>query len=321
MEKINIEDILVVKKKSRLEVDAMQLGLDWEKIREEDSVILGKISKRYHCEKFVTENIEAHRELYSFIDFISSLGFLKSDIVEREQFASELLDQKKAVLVLGGDNHKVWILNKLHYFGKDLPVLGCNTDLKRSDGAILHHNKNNLEENLEKLSHGNYFVEEWPKIEGKIFFNGNRKELFPAVQEYFLGEYPGSQCSRWYLIDGKKEELQRGNCLVIANGVGITARYSSAHLGLFQRVDELCKRTSKEIRYIIDGPFGGKEKYKFPKGIIKEGQVLEIISYNDDYGVIKTDSIDEPPYIHEFPMGAKAKIWISDKVSRIIRTD
>jgi len=47
-----------------------------------------------------------------------------------------------------------------------------------------------------------------------------------------------------------------------------------------------------------------------------KGQILEIHSYNDDYGIISADCHKE--HTTTFPMGAKAEIKVSDLKLRVL---
>lgn len=252
MHRLRLDDFLVVKKKSRLEVDAMQLELIWSKIKEGDETTLHKVLKRYHDNSFIQRNLDAMRELYSFIDFLEEIGFDNENIIEREELDLDNIKSKKAIISVGGDNHLIWVSNQLEYLGLDIPIIGCNSNVVGSVGGILYDNLDTLKETLRKCEKGNYSIEEWPKIEGKIFFNNKKVKLFPATQEYILGEYVGTQNSRWFLIN---HEEQRGNRLIITNGVGSTGWYNSTHKSLFGCSDAYSK-TSRELRHIIEGPSG-----------------------------------------------------------------
>ena len=225
-----------MKKKSRLEVDAMNfgLGLDWRGIQQNDKKVLESVSKRYnHNTEFMERNMEAHKQLYDSVNLLSDMGF--ENIIEREELKKRKLKNKKAVLSLGGDNHLVWVLDQLEYLGYSIPVIGMNSG--SSHGGLLYDNKSTIEETFEKCSNGNYFIEEWPKIDGMIFIGKNSKRLFPASQEYILGEYSGTQMSRWVL----KDEEQKGNRLIITNGAGSSGWYNSVHLDLFNESDSFAR--------------------------------------------------------------------------------
>lgn len=317
MEPLKLEDFLVIKKKSILEVSAMELGFDWTKVAKEDREILERLSKRYPDKKDFEDKLNALRALYSSVDILVEIGFEHDSIIERENLGRDKLLGKKAVIAVGGDNHLIWILDQLEYLGFDFPVIGFNSDLRRSVGGLLYDNNDTIKGTLRKCKDGNYKLEEWPKIDGEIL-SDQRVTLFSAAQEYMLGEYAKSQGSRWILKHNHREELQRGSCLLVANGAGSSGWHGGTHFNLLDKPGNF-SRMSRELRYIIDNPFPNKYKYKALTGKIKDGEILEIISYNDNRGVADTDSIDEKRYLFDFPMGAIAKIWVSNKTSKIIK--
>lgn len=320
MQKIKLKDVLVVKKKSRLEVEAKKLELDYKKVIYEDPKTLARLSRVYsHNPEFIKKQIDSTRTLYSFVKYLLEIGFKPNQIIEREELDNEWIKDKKVILALGGDDHLIWVLDRLEFLKLDMPVIACNADIKRSRGHILYYNIGNIKQILDDCAKGAYEIEKWPKIEGEIVYDGKKIKLFPASQEYVIGEYAGSQCSTQFLIDGNKKELQKGDRLIITNGAGSSGWYDTIHKTIFGGSDTY-KNSEKKIRYIVDGPSGGKERYKFLKGEVKCGDVLEIVSYNDSRGVAITDGLDDERFTFSFPMGSLARIWCSkNKVSKIIK--
>jgi len=311
MESLGNEDFLVVKKKSRIEVDAVKMDLDWQKVL--DSDIMRLVSERYnHNREFIKRNLEAHHELYDSVEFLHMLGF--KEIIEREDFDIKKLENKKAVISVGGDNHLIWILDQIEYLGYSVPVIAMNSSVNHSTGGLLYDNKDTIEKTLCKCETGDYRIEEWPKIEGEIEFGGEKIKLFPSAQEYILGEYAGTQMSRWVL----KGEEQKGNRLIVANGAGSSSWYSAIHRILFGEKD-IFDRTSREIRHIIDGSAGNISGYNHLFGRVLDKEVLEVISYNDSRGAATADCHEEEHYIFDFPFGSIARLRVSEKVSKIIR--
>jgi NAD kinase len=311
MEKLQLEDFIVVKKKSRIEVDAMKMGLDWRNVLHQD--IFARVKLKYnHNSAFIYRNLEAHKELYKSVDALRSAGL--GDIIEFEEISRDKFEGKKAVVADGGDNHLIWVLDALEYLGLDLPVIAMNATPSHSYGGLLYYNKNTIAATIGKCGEGNYEIEKWPKIEGEIESNGSRTKLFPAASEYVLGEHTGTQMSRW-VIDN---EEQKGNRLIVCNGVGSSGWYSNIHIMLFGEKDTFA-RTSRELRHIIDGPAGHVSKYKKLHCRLLDREQLEIVSYNDERGVATADCINEDRYIHEFLFGSVARLWVSDKASKIIR--
>jgi hypothetical protein len=310
MEKLQLEDFLVVKKKSRLEVDAIKMGIDWRNVLEPD--IFETMRKKYqYCKGFAERNLAAHQELCESVDALKKAGL--TDIIEIEEMSLQKLAGKKAVIADGGDNHLIWVLDRLYSFLCDSPVIAMNATPSHSRGGILSDSKNTIAATIAACKEGNYRIERWPKIEGEILFHGKRTRLFPAAAEYVLGEYAGTQMSHWAI----KNEMQRGNRLIVCNGVGSSGWYSNIHSILFDERDHF-ERDKRELRYIAE-PADKAADYENLFGRVTDGEVLEVISYNDDRGVAVTDSNNRLEYIHEFPFGAVARLWVSEKVSKIIR--
>jgi hypothetical protein len=189
------------------------------------------------------------------------------------------------IISLGGDNSFTAISHTLN----DTPILGVNSDPKRSYGAMnsfrIEHEHDVLDLK-ERLRDHKYEVDDWPRI--RIAKEGSLVPL--ATSEVYIGERLRKNMSR-YVINGKEYKTSG---MLVYTGAGSTG------WSLAAGIPTAYGHTYPRIGYIHTEAFNLVGDYK---GYISKEEPLTIQSLCDD-GIVSADCWEE----HQFNRGARITI-------------
>ena len=282
------QKILIVPKMTKFEWDMHRLKFTEKELTD------FYFKERVNAEKI----IESHKRQKESLEKIRSL-LKNAEVIERDKLTRDLVEKYSFVISFGGDNHFQYIT----HFLDGTPILGINSDPKRSEGALTYVNTDELEEIVPFILEGNFETEEWTRLE--IFLDGKKIEQL-ATSEVFIGEEKRFNMSRHIIKTNGKEEEQKGSGLLITTGVGSTGWYNSASRYLFPEGNNF-SRQSKEARFILTEPYNGKlSKLKMINGKIKDNEEIEIISLSDAGAFLAIDSLALIP----LKEGARIKVKI-----------
>ncbi len=292
---MNLENIIVVPKLSRLEYDMHRHGLT-----EEEAVV--RYRKRGEdAERILGSHRRQKKALAVLEKFLN-----KEQFVPRERLTKEIAGNAELIVAFGGDDN----FKAVSHYADDTPVMGINSDPETSEGALTYFVAGGFESVAKNLREGKYKVEEWTRLEAEI--DGN--PATPATSEYFLGESKRTKMSKHILEFGGKKEKQGCSGLLVSTGAGSTGWYSSAHrcrLG----GSVTFPRTVDYAKFVATEPYMGRlYRYSMLEGVLKKGDELVVQSLNDNCGILESDSVDA----FEFNREARAAIRISDKPLRVV---
>ncbi len=185
LEAIHTDQILVVTKASKVELDCQRYRMTTNELRE-----------FYNQQGADTDRIfESHyRQQTALTDLIQRLP--AGRVINRTQLAAmqeagtfdDFLSTTKAVISLGGDNHFQWVAEQMRS-QSDLKLIGMNSDPQTSHGKLLQVSAKDLDPMLKALESGDYQVQEWARLKVKV---GSGPEI-AAISEIFIGERERTQ--------------------------------------------------------------------------------------------------------------------------------
>ena len=190
----------------------------------------------------------------------------------------------------------------------------------KSFGGILYFDVDRFLGSLNRILAGEYQVEHWTTLEGRIPGLSIIFRPHPAVGDFFIGEYSNLFMSRNFVyeqaayIDGKEimPEKSSGILVVTGAGSGKGSWYNNIHQCYFGKPDEFGRE--EEIARII-----ARENEARAKTNLYKGQRLVLDSYNDARGILSPDSHEE--HSINFDIGTQVEIWISDLKLPVIKNN
>ncbi len=297
--RIELEDILVLPKQSKVEWDLKKRGVSLETLFEQYD------EEGVDRDEVWNAHIEHNKSLEVLIDEIGP-----SQVLLRELYTPELLkeriDRARVVLVAGGDDH----LKYVSHFIKDTFVVPVNTDPERSTGALMTQSVKGLGHTLQALREGKFLVEEWQRIDTEL----NGKKLPPCLSEIYIGEEKSKMGSRVKVKYWGREATMKGSGVLIATGAGSTGWFKSASRYLFSD-PQLWARTSPHLEFVQREPYGEITTASLLHGSIEQGQALEIVSTLNHGGELSIDSLSD----HAFPRGSVAVLRVSDQPLNVLK--
>ncbi|XP_060567958.1 NAD kinase 2, mitochondrial-like [Ruditapes philippinarum] len=134
---------------------------EFEKLRHKDSTEEQFKSKMERKRSDYQTLLERHKTHYSCVDFMTKsleASGIETKVVKRPQFTNEILDWADAVFTAGGDGTFLDAASKIH--NRDKPIIGVNTDPKRSEGRLClskdEYSAANFDTILQKLLTGDF---------------------------------------------------------------------------------------------------------------------------------------------------------------------
>ena len=249
-----------------------------------------------------------HEEHYINFNFIKSVLEKNNIPYQRIYMPYASFDDFKGrdlVISIGGDGT---VVNTARYILDDVPLLTVKSE-KDSVGALCRLDVSNFEESLERILAGEFNLESWSRIEGKM---GKMTDY--ALNEIAIGPMFFSGTARYKINFNGFEEEQRSSKLIISTGAGSTGWYKNLEYskGSFSP-------QSDELRFSVSEEFKHKN-YRFKHGVMLPNQIMEITSLMDIGGKISFDG-DTQKRFYDFPLGSKMTVKISNKPLRVVGFD
>ena len=211
---------------------------------------LKKSSRRY---KELEKSHNEHKLIRDEVtNTISNLG-ASYDLIKDKDVDNVDCSIYDDVVIVGGDGT---FLHGAKYVSNQ-PILGINTDIKKSLGQLMNHNRTNFKSPLKAMIKGIAKFEIWNRLSAKI--NG-KKLPYVALNEIFIGHDSIKKASHLEIRIENKKARVIGNGIIIATRKGSTAMYESITKSSFN---------VKGIGYAMVLPFRRK-------GNLCENQVLPI---------------------------------------------
>lgn len=263
---MKLSNIVVVPKLSMVQVDMHRYGLNETGLK----------AKYLEDGKDVDGIFESHERQMKSIDLLKK--YFPHAICYREGFNQTVAENADLVIAAGGDDH----LKYISHYMNSTPILGLNTDPKRSRGELLDES---IELTLEKLERDDFNIRDETRIEALV----NENPFLPGMSVYALARNDPFGNFRYAIeFKGENDEHKTTSGVIIYNGNGVTDWTQGAGRYLGEKL-ETFNPTEKKIGWVVREPH---DEYKLLHGIISEGEELNIISYKDD-SKICADGIGE----------------------------
>ena len=251
---------------------------------------------------------ESHDNQLSFIENLknlsSRLGFKVKFIPEREM---DLIQPKDEDLILscGGDGTFLSCAQKY----QNSYLLGMNSDYQQKDGlgsygALTNTNRTNLEQRLQCLVEGNFFIDRWNRLQVKI--NGKLIDRYAVNDIYFGQKISYQTCDILIKQAGQEQEF---NCsgVLCCTGMGSHAWYYNAGGSTFS--NEL-----DAFGFLVLFP-NLKYPLKFSSGVVSSRNEIIMFPEGDDYII----SFDSKPDVIETQLGDEIRVSLaSENVVQVV---
>ncbi len=302
---MDLDKMLLVPTKSRYELEIERKGTETDARKMFGSEEVW----RYVCDSH-------HAQKKNLARVIKALGI--HNIVDRSQLTPAVIADHDLFVFIGGDNHFTYCAQDILRYVQQNPdedkyVSGVVLDPSKSAGALLYLDVDSFLCSVSSIEKDDFEIEHWTALEAKIYGGSDEPRPFPAVCDYFVGEYGRLFMSRNRVyIDGKEVFPDRSSGILIATGAGSCGGswYDNVHNVMFSESDCFDKDVDS-ARIILT------EHASRSKTILHKGQKLVIDSYNDAKGIIAPDSHDD--HTAGFMIGCRAEICVSDYHLSVIR--
>lgn len=229
---------------------------------------------------------------------------LKNRYVENIKFQnlhSNYFQDKDSIITVGGDGT---FLRTSHFIRGSTSILGINSELEFSEGALTSLNENELG-NLEKILNGNYKIIKRPRA--RVTLNNELiKEL--ALNEVYVGAANQFHTSRYIIKLNGKEEEHRSSGVLVVTGSGSNAWYKSAGGAPFKYEEE-------KLAFLVREPKRSRIfNPQMISGYINKNEKIVFESKRQDGGVIAIDSW--PTY--DFNIGSIVEVRLSNQPLNVI---
>ncbi|NOZ81201.1 MAG: hypothetical protein GXP63_06025 [DPANN group archaeon] len=259
--------ILIVPKLSMVLADMHRYVIDYETLLE-----------KYHQEmKSASYLIEHHRNQIRSLEVLRNV-LPEATWLSREQFNAMEAEKADLIISAGGDDH----LKYLSHYVKDTPIIGLNSDPKKSVGALL---ESDIEETVRKLLDDDFQIHKETRITARIGI----ETYVNALSLYnLMMNNPDDNCRFIILDNGKHEVISISTGIQFYNGNATEDWSKGAGKYLGDR-RTIFRPTERRIGYIIREPH---DDYAHNHGVLEEGEVL-IIRCEKDNNRISPDGIKE----------------------------
>ncbi|MGA1191874.1 MAG: hypothetical protein ACO3XO_06300 [Bdellovibrionota bacterium] len=307
---IAIEDIAVFPKKTTLDYDLMQMQAAEPDRHYQD--VISEYARRGYSERSIARILRSHdahhQTLTQLSEHIPRQQFYDIDSLSKMEI-QEIISSSKLVVVPSGDDHA----KRISHLIDDQLVLFMNSDpgLHGSVGAHAYFIAHEIGEILQRIRSGNFLIEDWTRIEGRI--NGKRMPSL-ALSEVSIAEREHDIGSRLSVEFRGSQYTWKGSGALIATGYGSSGWYQAATRTLHPLLGGVWPRTSQELIFSPRELYasGGAGELLF--GVLEDGESVRITSHLKRDGVISVDSVIREP----FPNGAVAEFSRSPVPLKVI---
>ena len=274
---MKITNILLVYKKSIYEIyfNDQRQKFKKQNFKEED-IAHFKESGRIHKKALETvcQTLKSHKIRFHKI--------YRANKIDPEKF--------DLVISVGGDGT---FLEAARYIS-DQPIIGINSDPTRSAGYFCSCTADNFDTFLSAILNDRAIYKSLNRM--KISINEEEKPISVINDLLISHQCPGAM-SRYSLKLGSFEESHRGSGMWLSTAAGSTGAINSAG-------GKKMPLGSMRLQYLIREPYVMNKPYTLSKGMIKQGETVEIRSEMRE-GMIY---VDGSHMRYEFPFGAKLTV-------------
>lgn len=315
LRRISPDDCVVFTKRSMLQYD-----MDTYKVN------FSELKKLYEKEGISSERIEAIVASHDEQDLSRAVVqqiFDRAGITEDRIFILDHLSEEEirslvakhtVIISLGGDDHTKAVSSYLtprNYF------LAINSDTVRSNGVITYFDRHGIDDLFNRLSLGQFLIEEWPRLEVtvKAVEDGVEtiKNFPPVLSEVSIADEFSLYTFRGSAKTVRDDITVKGSGLLIATGVGSTGWFSSAGRYVYP-FGRKFNRTERHAEFIVREPYGELSSGQSLVGSFDQGTEMVVRSSSKHKPEISGDSLWRYP----LPHGSEAYIRLSAKPIKVI---
>ncbi|MEM7184894.1 MAG: NAD+ kinase, partial [Spirochaetota bacterium] len=241
---------------------------------------------------------------------IQNEAFPTSECIFRSGLEERELQTYDLIIALGGDNHFTYIG---HYcMDYQVPILGCNSDVKTSLGALLYFSPQSLVATIQNNWQG-ICIENWPLVFAKITYPDNSVvETMGCISEISIRNNNPDLISHYYISYQDTIEEQKSSGVLLATGAGSTGWYQSGHYN--QDIDKSFAKESNFFQvYARELSKSARRKYKLTDFPVYQ----ECTFISDMDGGISIDCL--PERVYPFPPGTIAEFQLSQKTLTVLK--
>ena len=249
----------------------------------------------------------SHKRQLESREILKQEVFPEGKFIFRDELDSLDLSKFHAIVALGGDNHFTYVAHHC----KNHKILGCNSDVQTSFGALLSFNPQSLKDTVSKKWE-NTNLEYWSLIEVEIEYpEGEKISTVNAVSEISIRNSNPDLTSRYIISHEDKKEEQKSSGLLLYTGAGSTGWYASCKNeedghSSFSKSDNFFRVYAREL--------SRKARMNFKLADFKVTDSCQIISEMN--GGISIDAL--PERVYPFPAGSTATIRLSKEKLKVI---
>lgn len=301
---MNIENIIIARKWSGLEWEALQQG---KSLREaiEDENHLG----------MDTDIVNGHHRQMEALDyFMNQYGanLANPKLLVGDDLDTDVISRANLVIVLGGDNY----FQHVSHFIRNQLTLGINNDVLKSTAAFAHFNTQSFADFLPRLINGDFSVEEWARLETIV--NGQTLPV-QAISEVAINTIDPDDMNRYEVVTQSGAEIQKTSGILVATYYGSQKgswSYNESQY-LKQRPEKYDLTVGRnQARFI--GRAGDLDEHDMLLAKIQPSQKLEINWLAHGEGGVKADPKHGDPFLAMFTRGGKIEVEISDKPLKVV---
>ncbi len=233
--------------------------------------------------------------------------FPEGKFIFRDELDTLDLTQFGCIVALGGDNHFTYVAHHC----KQNKIIGCNSDVQTSFGALLSFNPISLKETVSR-NWENINVENWSLISVEIEYpDGKKINTVNAVSEISIRNANPDMTSRYIVLHEDKKEEQKSSGLLLYTGAGSTGWYASC-----KNEDDEQASFSKSAPFfrVYARELSQKARKNFKLTDFTVLDKCQIISEMN--GGISIDAL--PERVYPFPAGSIATIHLSKEKLKVI---
>lgn len=223
-----------------------------------------------------------HKDMNCILDKQLSEKFPEHEFFKKWKniFVKDDLDGVDLILTVGGDGT---FLSASHFIDDQL-ILGVNSDVNNSEGALTQVSLDKLERKLSHFFSGQYKIREYQRE--RVVIHKPVKKIITehALNETYLGNQNPHHPSNYLINYNGKIEDQRSSGVLVTTGTGSTAWYKAMGGKKF-------KRTKSVLKFKIRELFTGRiYNQKIRNGVLNKNEKL-VITSKMNHGILAIDSI------------------------------
>ena len=259
--------------------------------------------------------------------FLSSRGQSFDEVARRDAIQEEAIARAKRAVPNDWSFAHVWRddLNRFLFFPNDIvvglgqdglvanlakyldgqPVLGVSPDLASSEGVLARHGLDQLDGLLRRAAHQDVDISARSMVQAR----SSNGDSLRALNELFIG-HRSHQSARYDLSFDGVTEFQSSSGLIVSTGTGLTG-WARSIMAATQAHFDVNPEDASAVFFAREPWPSAISGAELRCGVVDDGHPLEIVSRNNDSGVIFADGIEQD--FLRFDWGTTAQIGVAEQ--------